>query len=663
MRLVAQRAAAAAVVDSKPQHRSRDAVAASASPSQSVMTVRSARQQREPKATSVPSSQRPSRSGNRGAAASKKPGGRTCGGDSAAARSRPRSCTGGGRLSGVNGGSSQRHGSSGTSASANGSSSMNAAQDSRPPGRHTAKQNPHAGMAAAMPDSAFNVTAEPRRTPEQQRRAAGPTSSEWANALQGGQSEEPLHYLLTMRAAFDEGDGRPGSARGVFSGTVTPVAGNGTPLAAHNMTVSAGRASSVQLPAALDTAAPPPDAEAVSAADVGRDTAPASAGAATADMVHITSVSPSGGGETAAPVSWRENPTARRTRESSFYSVRSQSESTDCDGSGVSDFRSNNSGSSSRAASGSSSGGGAASDAAGWRSNAVSEAGYRAPDSVERQAGGDVPHLLDVDDAAEAALMAARATADESSSRTSSNGSREGGSSAGSNNDGAPLIQLAHADSGQLRTATVDSDCPTGLEFAAAATSSDVAWPPPHLQQQQRANAGQAMPAQQQLLRSAESGRLWTATTDSDCSTGLLFVPAAPERISEVGDASTQPGPNTAHPAAQAAQAAAPSGHSAMTRPRTAAAAPPAASSAAVGQPTARSGASAPGGRARSASSPRRLRRRKPALKQRRHLVGCLPSHICMPCPGALRNVTTCPQAELALHPRAHTVVFSAVQN
>lgn len=615
MHLVTHEAAAAAA-DSKAWHRSHDPIAASASPpqsspSQSQRTVKSSHQQRDRKVNGALHLQQPP-------AAHKKPGSRSGCRDSAAARDRVHSGTSSGRISSADGSHGPRHSSSGTSASANASSLTGAARSVRLPCRHTAKRQQHASSAAAMPADAADSKAGSRLNVEQQR-PAGTVTSGRAEAPQDGRSEEPAQYLLTMHAAFDEGDGRPGSARGVFSGTVTQVAGSDTPFAALKMTGSASTANNVPLPAAWDPAASSPDANTVSASGAGLDMAPAPAGATPIKSAGFPSALINGGEEAAALVSWRENPTARRTRESSFYSVQSQSDPSDGDDSGKGRTENIISGNSSTETGGDS--GGGAGDVGGWRSNAVATAGAWPRDDATPQAGGDVPHLLDVDYAAGAAILAARAAADGSSSFHSSDGGR--GSSSGScgNDDGSrPLIQLAHADSGRLRTATVDSECPTGLEAAAAAeTSSDVAWP--HPLQQQRAPAEQVMPMQQQPLHCAESGRLRTATVDSACPTGLLFVPAAPERISEVGDGSMQPDFNTIHPAANAAQAAAPFGHTTKMQPAIGAAAAPAVHPAAVGQPAAHSVASALGGRARSAASPRRLQRRKPAFKQRRHLV------------------------------------------
>lgn len=119
-------------------------------------------------------------------------------------------------------------------------------------------------------------------------------------------------------------------------------------------------------------------------------------------------------------------------------------------------------------------------------------------------------HLLDIDDAGTAARIAAACAQRLTSS--------EGGE--------RPLMQLEHAESGRLCTATMDSDCATGLAFlpaAAGGRSGDAvggdSW--------KDLRAPMAALQQRHQLQPAESGRLCTATTDSDCATGLAFVPAS----------------------------------------------------------------------------------------------------------------------------------------
>lgn len=119
-------------------------------------------------------------------------------------------------------------------------------------------------------------------------------------------------------------------------------------------------------------------------------------------------------------------------------------------------------------------------------------------------------HLLDIDDAGTAARIAAACAQRLTSS--------EGGE--------RPLMQLEHAESGRLCTATMYSDCATGLAFLPTAAGGRAgnavggnSW--------KGLRAPMAALQQRHQLQPAESGRLHTATTDSDCATGLAFVPAS----------------------------------------------------------------------------------------------------------------------------------------
>jgi hypothetical protein len=105
-----------------------------------------------------------------------------------------------------------------------------------------------------------------------------------------------------------------------------------------------------------------------------------------------------------------------------------------------------------------------------------------------------------------------------------------------------PLMDLSHADSGRLRTATMDSDCPTGLQFATAAGA--VAWP-------QR----QAQPQQQR--RTAAGGLGGGGVPCEVHFTGQLSLRTAPERISECGCSVSHGMPDRPIQSAAAANAAA----------------------------------------------------------------------------------------------------------
>ena len=103
-----------------------------------------------------------------------------------------------------------------------------------------------------------------------------------------------------------------------------------------------------------------------------------------------------------------------------------------------------------------------------------------------------------------------------------------------------PLIDLAHADSGRLRTATMDSDCPTGLQFAPA---EGWAWAP-----QQPQSQHSWRPAQQQFPAVT---RVQSAAAGGGQQTQRLSLRTDPERISEGGGfRAPDPGEHLTHPAA-----------------------------------------------------------------------------------------------------------------
>ena len=208
-------------------------------------------------------------------------------------------------------------------------------------------------------------------------------------------------YLLTMYAAFDgDGDAAAGTS-GVFNGTVTRVTG------------ACGGPAQHQLPAALLGAPPKQPADAETRQELASD----AAGSASVAAEDSNSV-PAGGGEAGdgkrqgtrmhAPVVWRRNPTARSTQESSFYSVASRS--------GSGDDRSH----ANRTSKTGSSRSGGYGDSRESDSSVASERhepdGSRDGVTAGREPGSGgsrvseadgVPrHLLDVDDAADAAVLA-----------------------------------------------------------------------------------------------------------------------------------------------------------------------------------------------------------------------------------------------------------------
>jgi hypothetical protein len=108
--------------------------------------------------------------------------------------------------------------------------------------------------------------------------------------------------------------------------------------------------------------------------------------------------------------------------------------------------------------------------------------------------------------------------------QASSDASRSSCSGSAAGEIAAPLIDLAHADSGRLRTATMDSDCPTGLRFAPA---EGLAWTPPQPQSQHS-----WQPVQPQAFAAT---RVQSAAAGGSSHTQQLLVHTAPERISEAG--------------------------------------------------------------------------------------------------------------------------------
>jgi hypothetical protein len=224
------------------------------------------------------------------------------------------------------------------------------------------------------------------------------------------QPEAQPQYLLTMYAAFDGGGNGATGTSGVFNGTVTKVSSSGCGPA-HHQPKAVMLAALPPLPAnsqrqqvsASDAASGAAAPDAVSSASMRGEHSAATA--AIGDKAHDGERQATGA---SAPVVWRRNPTARSTRESSFYSVASRS------GGGGSDDTDSNSdshdGSSSSGGDDSSRGFDSSAaverlDRGGLRSSASpgqeSEGGSRMS-----EAGSGPWHLLDVDDAADAAALA-----------------------------------------------------------------------------------------------------------------------------------------------------------------------------------------------------------------------------------------------------------------
>lgn len=415
--------------------------------------------------------------------------------------------------------------------------------------RRTVQLQQHATPNSIKPARASSAPRNLQRGARQQRQA-GSAAAQRITAELAAPPEGQPQYLLTMVAAFHEAGSDAGTKSGFFNGTVTQLSGADRGRTEHQTLAAGLEAASAKSAAAALTAKAasaslrhPDD---VAAAALNGDTGRAACG-----------------GMRDSAVVWRENPTLRITRESSFYSAETG------DGSGAhtsGGSRSRNGGSRSSNGGASESGGSSSESGAkgprgprsdNWRNNALADIEFAAGSATcdgssgkQSDGVGSAPHLLDIDDATAAAGIAARGTAGLPSSKAGSSGSGDS-SEDGSGEGAAPLIDLAPADSGRLRTATMDSDCPTGLQFATAA--GDVAWPQvqPQVQPlQQHAKKRPPPTTQQQVPQSS----LPHSGSSSARATGLLLVPVAPERISE-GGGGLGFGFSVAHPAAEAAAA------------------------------------------------------------------------------------------------------------
>lgn len=196
--------------------------------------------------------------------------------------------------------------------------------------------------------------------------------------------EAQPQFLLTVFAAFDgNGDAAAGTS-GVFNGTVTKLSD-----------VSSGAAQQQAVPAILQAPAVSAPLEQDHVPEAALDAADSADTSAEDSASGLVDSSSARSGERQPPaVLWHKNPTARHenpvpatrsTRESSFYSVASGGAGADEPG----DI---------------SSGGGGDGSTDGERYGAE---GPSSDSGMSSQEGG-LPHLLDVDDAGDAAVLAKR---------------------------------------------------------------------------------------------------------------------------------------------------------------------------------------------------------------------------------------------------------------
>ena len=266
------------------------------------------------------------------------------------------------------------------------------------PWRHSHSRAAPDHRAGNMADTACSQAQQPHRCSMALQQRPG------ACGLAATQPETQPQYLLTMYAAFDGDGGGAAGTTGVFNGTVTKVSG-----------ISSG-AAQPRLPAAMQEALPARSVQARCQQAFEAEANPYAAGSARLETE--VGASPSANDNTAGhgimqasapplPLAWRENPAARSTRESSFYSVASRSSS-------GSDQSCSN-----QTSDDSSSGGGSNGDSKEFNSSVASKGlvpdGSRSGVTTAQAAGSGSRtseadngqrHLLDMDDEAEAAALA-----------------------------------------------------------------------------------------------------------------------------------------------------------------------------------------------------------------------------------------------------------------